>query len=61
MPVKIRILAQDPLVQAPQIRAGVDAKLGGEPVPQLRVGTERRRLAAGPVQRQDSLPGEPLA
>ena len=60
MPVKIRILAQDPLVQAPQIRAGIDAKLVGEPVPQLRVGGQGRRLAAGPVQRQDPLPGEPL-
>ncbi len=60
MPVKTRILAQDPFVQAAQVGAWIDAKLFGEPVPELRVGAQRLRLAAAPVQREDPLPGEPL-
>ena len=60
-PVKLRILAQDPLVQALQVRGRVDAKLLGKPVPQRRVRGERLGLAAAPVQGEDPLPGEPFA
>jgi hypothetical protein len=55
-----RVAPQDPLVQSLQVRAGVDAKLLGEALPDVLVGLQRLLLPAGPVQRDHELPNQPF-
>ena len=55
------VLAQDRLLEAAELRAGLDADLGDEDPASLAVGLERLGLAAAAVEREHELPGQPLA
>jgi hypothetical protein len=52
--------AQDVLMQYPQPRAGVGAKLAGQLLPGLLEPAKRLGLAPAPVQRQHQLADQPL-
>ena len=55
------VLAQDRLVQAAQVRAGLDPHLRNEPGARRAVGVECLRLAPAAVEREHVLAGERLA
>ena len=54
--VQRRVLAQDRVVQAPQLGRRLDADLLDQRAPRLPVGLKRLGLAAAPIQRQHALP-----
>jgi hypothetical protein len=54
-------LAQDRLMQPPQLRAGFDADLLDQELARLAVGVESLRLPAGAVERKHALCMQPLA
>ena len=59
--IEHRFLAQDRLLELPQLPAGLDPQLLDESTPEVAIGRERLGLAARPVERQhQSAPG-PLA
>ena len=60
-PVQRRVLPQDLVMQAPQLRAGLDADLLDERRPRLAVGVQRVGLPPGAVQREHALGVEALA
>ena len=59
--VERRVLAQDRLLQPPQIGAGLDADLLNERLPGLTVRVERVGLPAGAIQREHPLQVQLLA
>ena len=59
--VQRRVLAQDRVVQAPQLRPRLDADLLDERAPGVPIGLQRLGLAPAPVQREHPLRVQPLA
>ena len=60
-PVQRRVLAQDRLVQAPQLRAGLDADLLDQRARACAVGVERLGLPPAAVEREHALGVQALA
>jgi hypothetical protein len=56
-----RVLGQDRVLEAPQLRPGLDARLLDEHVAGAAVDLERLRLAAAAIQRQHELRRQPFA
>jgi hypothetical protein len=59
--VQHRVLAQDRVVQAPQLRARLDPDLLHQRAACVHVGLERLGLAPAPIQREHPLRVQPLA
>ena len=59
--VERRVLAQDRLVQPPQLGPRLDADLLDERAPRVPVGLQRLGLTAAPIQRQHPQAMQPLA